>query len=72
MVRGVTRCREAAGAGRAEVRRTYCHGLPAGLTDDVENESDTFTRLKGGRQEEKVALAKRRTRWTFFLKRARP
>jgi hypothetical protein len=46
MVQGATGCRETTGADRAEIRRTYCHGLPAGLTDDVEYECDTFTRLE--------------------------
>jgi hypothetical protein len=45
MVKGTVRSRATTGAGGAEVRRTYWHGLPARLTDEVENESDTFPRL---------------------------
>jgi hypothetical protein len=46
MVEGGTRCRETTGAGGVEIRRTYCHGLPTTLTDEVENEGNSFTRLQ--------------------------
>jgi hypothetical protein len=46
MVKGATRVRETTGAGGAEVRRTYRHGLPASLADEVEDESNTLPRLK--------------------------
>ena len=45
MVEGGTRCRETTSAGGAEIRRTYWHGLPTTLTDEVENEGNSFTRL---------------------------
>lgn len=43
MVKRVTRSRETTGAGGAEVR---WHGLPARLTEEVQNEGNTFTRLQ--------------------------
>lgn len=45
MVEGGTRYRETTGAGGAEIRRTYWHGLPTTLTDEAENEGNSFTRL---------------------------
>jgi hypothetical protein len=46
MVEGGMRCRETTSAGGAEIRRTYWHGLPATLTDEVEDEGNSFTRLQ--------------------------
>jgi len=45
MVEGGTRYRETTGAGGAEIRRTYWHGLPTTLTNEVENEGNSVTRL---------------------------
>jgi hypothetical protein len=46
MVEGGTRCRVTTSAGGAEIRRTYWHGLPTTLTDEVEDEGNAFTRLQ--------------------------
>lgn len=46
MVEGGTRCRETTSAGGAEIGGTYWHGLPTTLTDEVENEGNSFTRLQ--------------------------
>jgi hypothetical protein len=50
MVKRATGSRETTGAGGAEVRRTYRHGLLTSLTDEFKNESNTFTRLQKRRE----------------------
>jgi hypothetical protein len=61
MVKRATGSRETTGAGGAEVRRTYRHGLLTSLTDEFKNESNTFARLQKRRETQTLVWSITRT-----------